>query len=240
MSKKSGYSRTDFFGTVHHYDSKGHKVGESRPSFFGGYSNYDAKGHKVGESRPAFFGGYNNYDTKGHKVGSTSARFLGSESQYDAKGHKVGSSSHTLLGNSSHYGNMDLNSAGGAAGSRQEELWLMAAAVAAEENPAKKHAAPYMAPSSPASMQTKVQDTHVPGKKESGQEAPRQKVLPKNLWYIIASDGGYYRTEDDTMQVGDRAEVTGTGEVVDVQAVIECMREAMPTEAVMFANKLQR
>ena len=55
MSKKDGYSRPGLFGSINHYDSKGHKIGESRPGFFGGYNNYDAKGHKIGEIRPGFF-----------------------------------------------------------------------------------------------------------------------------------------------------------------------------------------
>ena len=36
MSKKDGYSRPGLFGSINHYDSKGHKIGESRPGFFGG------------------------------------------------------------------------------------------------------------------------------------------------------------------------------------------------------------
>ena len=55
MSKKDGYSRPGLFGSINHYDSKGHKIGESRPGFFGGYNDYDAKGHKIGETRPVFF-----------------------------------------------------------------------------------------------------------------------------------------------------------------------------------------
>ena len=55
MSKKDGYSRPGLFGSINHYDSKGHKIGESRPGFFGGYNDYDAKGHKIGETRPGFF-----------------------------------------------------------------------------------------------------------------------------------------------------------------------------------------
>ena len=30
MSKKDGYSRPGLFGSINHYDSKGHKIGESR------------------------------------------------------------------------------------------------------------------------------------------------------------------------------------------------------------------
>ena len=39
MSRKEGYSRKGFFGTINHYDSNGRKTGESRPSFFGGMNN---------------------------------------------------------------------------------------------------------------------------------------------------------------------------------------------------------
>lgn len=30
MAKKEGYSRPGLFGTINHYDAKGHKIGESR------------------------------------------------------------------------------------------------------------------------------------------------------------------------------------------------------------------
>ena len=36
MSKKDGYSRPGLFGSINHYDSKGHKIGESRPGFLEG------------------------------------------------------------------------------------------------------------------------------------------------------------------------------------------------------------
>ena len=41
MAQKSGYSRKGLFGTISHYDAKGHKTGESRPGLFGGYNKYD-------------------------------------------------------------------------------------------------------------------------------------------------------------------------------------------------------
>ena len=50
------------FGSVNHYDSKGHKVGESRPGIFGGVNHYDNKGQKKGHSNPGFFGSMNHYD----------------------------------------------------------------------------------------------------------------------------------------------------------------------------------
>ena len=55
MSNKDVYIIPGLFGSINHYDSKGHKIGESRPGFFGGYNDYDAKGHKIGEIRPGFF-----------------------------------------------------------------------------------------------------------------------------------------------------------------------------------------
>ena len=32
---KEGYSRPGLFGTMNHYDNRGHKVGHSRPGLFG-------------------------------------------------------------------------------------------------------------------------------------------------------------------------------------------------------------
>ena len=86
MSKKDGYSRPGLFGSINHYDSKGHKIGESRPGFFGEYNDYDAKGHKIGETRPGFFGGMNHYDSRGHKVGETRPGFFGGMNHYDDRG----------------------------------------------------------------------------------------------------------------------------------------------------------
>lgn len=56
---KGGYSRKGLFGTVKHYDSKGHLVGESRPGMFGSTKHYDASGKQVGSSRPGMFGSTN-------------------------------------------------------------------------------------------------------------------------------------------------------------------------------------
>ena len=236
MSEKKGYSRKDFFGTVHHYDSKGHKIGESRPGFFGGYTNYDAKGHKVGESRPAFFGGYNNYDAKGNKVGSISASFFGSESQYDARGHKVGTSSQGFLSGQAHYGAMDPNSAGGAAGA-QRDAWRLMAAAAAEQKEKKASQSDVRCPptgmSYPGPDRTKKADA--PQEKGSVQEQPRQK--PRNQWYIIASDRKYYRTEDTALRVGDRVQVIGLNETVEVLAVVECSPEVLPVQAVRYVRR---
>ena len=62
MSKKDGYSRPGLFGSINHYDSKGHKIGESRPGFFGGMNHYDDKGRKTGHSDRNFLGDWNHYD----------------------------------------------------------------------------------------------------------------------------------------------------------------------------------
>ena len=38
---KEGYSRPGLFGTMNHYDNRGHKVGHSRPGLFGSVNTYD-------------------------------------------------------------------------------------------------------------------------------------------------------------------------------------------------------
>ena len=38
--KKEGYSRPGLFGTMNHYDNRGHKVGHSRPGLFGSVNTY--------------------------------------------------------------------------------------------------------------------------------------------------------------------------------------------------------
>ena len=47
MSKKDGYSRPGLFGSINHYDSKGHKIGESRPGVFGGMNHYDSMDYAI-------------------------------------------------------------------------------------------------------------------------------------------------------------------------------------------------
>ena len=47
MSKKDGYSRPGLFGSINHYDSKGHKIGESRPVFFGRMNHYDSMDYAI-------------------------------------------------------------------------------------------------------------------------------------------------------------------------------------------------
>ena len=89
MAKKEITSRPGLFGTVNHYDSKGHKIGESRPGFFGTTNHYDAKGHKVGSSMTGSFGNTTHWDTKGHKVGSSQSGVF-STHHYDFRGHRIG------------------------------------------------------------------------------------------------------------------------------------------------------
>lgn len=52
MSKKDGYSRPRLFGSINHYDSKGHKIGESRPGFFGGMNHYDSMDYAIWFTEP--------------------------------------------------------------------------------------------------------------------------------------------------------------------------------------------
>lgn len=52
MSKKDGYSRPGLFGSINHYDSKGHKIGESRPGFFGGMNHYDSMDYAIWFTEP--------------------------------------------------------------------------------------------------------------------------------------------------------------------------------------------
>lgn len=98
MSKDKGYSREGFFGTIYHYDSKGHKIGESRPRFFGGYTNFDSKGHKIGTSEEKFFGGgFTHFDNAGHKIGSSDERLFGGCTNRDASGHVTGSTERSVF-----------------------------------------------------------------------------------------------------------------------------------------------
>ena len=52
MSKKDGYSRPGLFGSINHYDSKGHKIGESRPGIFGGMNHYDSMDYAIWFTEP--------------------------------------------------------------------------------------------------------------------------------------------------------------------------------------------
>lgn len=96
--KDKGYSREGFFGTVYHYDSKGHKIGESRPGFFGGYTNFDSNGHKIGTSEEKFFGGgFTHFDNAGRKIGSSDERLFGGYTNRDASGHVTGSTERSVF-----------------------------------------------------------------------------------------------------------------------------------------------
>ncbi len=98
MGKNRGFSREGLFGTIHHYDSKGHKIGESRPKLFGGYTNYDNKGHVIGHSEEKFLGGgFNHYDKSGKKIGSSDERLLGGYKNRDASGHVTGTTERSAL-----------------------------------------------------------------------------------------------------------------------------------------------
>ena len=233
VAKKEGYSREGLFGTVTHYDAKGHKIGESRPGFFGGYTNYDAKGHKIGESRPGFLGGYTNYDAKGHKTGSTSPGFLGSRTHYDARGKKIGTSSSGFFGDQTHTGSFGgdaglVNNAGAAAGIQRNERLLFGAAVAiaAIEAEDSSHAV-RDAKGSPPSVQNETA--------KSGQTSTASETKSvKTVRYIVARS---VRTEAEqiyringTAGVGDFAIDAETSDKVEVLAVVECLEEARPPE----------
>lgn len=98
MSKDKGYSREGLFGTIHHYDSEGHKIGESRPGTFGGYTNYDSQGHKIGSSEEKILGGgFTHYDDTGHKIGSSDERLFGGYTNRDASGHVTGSTERSIF-----------------------------------------------------------------------------------------------------------------------------------------------
>ncbi len=98
MSKDKGYSREGLFGTIHHYDSEGHKIGESRPGIFGGYTNYDSQGHKIGSSEEKILGGgFTHYDDAGHKIGSSDERLFGGYTNRDASGHVTGSTERSVF-----------------------------------------------------------------------------------------------------------------------------------------------
>ena len=234
MANKGGYSREGLFGTIHHYDAKGHKIGESRPGFFGGYNNYDAKGHKVGESRPAFFGGYNNYDAKGHKTGSTAPSILGSSTQYDSQGHRVGSTRIGLLGDQKHSGAIDLNQAGGAAGARQDARIMTAIEITAAGSMAASHAAK-------SEWFDEEDDTAAPihspkeGTSKPGGDSVHLSGIPaKTARYIIirttTQGADMYCVTNDEYQIGDWVAVDGIEGQAQVLAVVECLEDALPPE----------
>ncbi len=98
MGKDKGFSREGLFGTIHHYDSKGHKIGESRPGLFGGYTDYDSKGHKIGTSREKLLGGgFDHFDNRGRKIGSSEERLLGGYTTKDAAGRVTGTTGRSVF-----------------------------------------------------------------------------------------------------------------------------------------------
>lgn len=239
MSNKGGYSREGLFGTVYHYDAKGHKIGESRPSFFGGYNNYDAKGHKVGESRPGFFGGYTNYDAKGHKTGSVSPELFGSQTHYDAKGHRIGSTDPGFLGDQTHSGNFGndagiINNAGGAAGIRRDERAIMTAiGIDAAGSAAASTQKVQQEWSDADGLSSCSSKAHV--SQQQKDQAPSSTARAKTARYIIARssdrrDDLYIQT-DEEYKIGDLVVVEGTGEQIQVLETVECLEEALPPEA---------
>ena len=235
MANKGGYSREGLFGTIHHYDAKGHKIGESRPGFFGGYNNYDAKGHKVGESRPAFFGGYNNYDAKGHKTGSTAPSFLGSSTQYDAQGHRIGSTRIGLLGEQKHSGTIDLNQAGGAAGTRQDARIMTAIEITAAGSMAASHAAKSDWFDDEDDTVAAIHSPNDSTSKSGGDSVLLSSKPAKTVRYIIVRDttqsADMYCVTNDKFQIGDRVAVDGVEGQAQVLAVVECLEDALPSEA---------
>lgn len=219
MSKKEGYSVEGLFGTIKHYDSKGHKIGESVPSMWGGYNNYDSKGHKIGETRPSFLG-YNTYDNKGHKTGSSMQGFLGTN-HYDAKGHKVGTTMPSFLGSNT-YGNgsasPDVVNQASAAAAMQHDAAAMAIGVIATQN----------------SINAASEPTHESYGSSAHASAVRPSVQAKaeTLRYVIVRVPGesrnrYYQVYDD-VSVGDHVVVSDYDSPVQVLAAVECDAAAAP------------
>lgn len=88
-----GYSRQDFFGTIHHFDKDGKEIGTSRPGFLGGYVDYDAKGRRIGTTEEQIIGpGYTHYDNDHRKIGSSDERLFGGYTHRDARGRVTGHS----------------------------------------------------------------------------------------------------------------------------------------------------
>ena len=81
-------SRPGLFGSINHYDQKGHKIGSSRQGIFGSTIHYDAKGHKVGSSWNSPTRS-DHYDAQGHRAGKSYHGSF-SSTHYDTGGHRVG------------------------------------------------------------------------------------------------------------------------------------------------------
>jgi hypothetical protein len=219
MTKKEGYSVEGLFGTVKHYDSKGHKIGESVPSVWGGYNNYDSGGHKIGETRPSFLG-YNTYDNKGHKTGYTTEGFLGTN-HYDAKGHRVGTTTPGFLGSNT-YGS----------GSAGPDLVNRASAAAALQHDVAAHSIVSIAAQSKDLSATA--GGHMLGKKAPPAPQVRQDIQPKAeiIRYVIVrlpgdSNSRYYRSCEN-VSVGDFIVVPDCYSPVQVLAAVMCETTAAP------------
>lgn len=224
MSKKEGYSVEGLFGTIKHYDSKGHKIGESVPSVFGGYNNYDSKGHRIGETRPGFLG-YTSYDAKGHKIGATSQGFFGAN-HYDASGRKTGSSLPGFFGTNT-YGS----------GSGGADLIGKASAAAALERDPRFGIRPGVSPhpfyteqaldvKKPAALAGPAKSAQPPV--QSAQEHVRTETLRYAIAFAPGETRKLYYLCTGSVRVGDRVRVTGRESPVTVQAVVETIPDACP------------
>ena len=219
MSKKEGYSVEGLFGTIKHYDSKGHKIGESVPSMFGGYNNYDSKGHRIGETRPGFFG-YNTYDTHGHKTGSSVQGFLGTN-HYDAYGHRVGTTMPGFLGSNT-YGS----------GSPRADLVNQASAAAALQRDAAAAAVGVIA----AQNSAKISSRRPPKPERPSLSAPaaQPSAQPKAdaIRYVIVRLPGESRNRNyrsfESISVGDFVAVPDCDSPVRVLAAVMCEASAAP------------
>ena len=218
MSKNEGYSVEGLFGTIKHYDSRGHKIGESIPSMWGGYNNYDSKGHKIGETRPSFLG-YNTYDNQGHKTGSSMQGFLGT-SHYDAKGNKVGTTMPSFLGSNTYSNGSGpdvVNQASAAAAMRHDAaaptIGVIASQAGIDVEP--NTACIRDRASAPVSDEQKTAATE-----------------SETIRYVIVlvpgeNNSRYYRCYDD-ISVGDLIVVSDCESPMRVLASVECDVSAVP------------
>ena len=236
MSKKEGYSVEGLFGTIKHYDSKGHKIGESVPSAFGGYNNYDTKGHKTGETRPSFLG-YTSYDAKGHKVSSTSRGFFGAD-HYDASGRKAGTSLPGAFGTNT-YGTE----------SSATDLVNKASAAAALERDPRYGVQPGVSPHPYYTEQALgMKKTAAPeGPAQSTQpvmQSTQENVRAETVRYVIAFAHGDTRKQyylcTGSVCVGDRVRVTDCETPVTVQAVVEAVPDACPFDPLQAERVLYK
>lgn len=222
MSKKEGYSVEGLFGTVKHYDSKGHKIGESVPSIWGGYNNYDSKGQKIGETRPSFLG-YNTYDNKGHKTGSSMQGFLGTN-HYDAKGHRVGTTMPGILGSNT-YGNGNsapdiVNQASAAAAMRRDEAIAGVAIMAAASSDKKE--------SRTTGTSYNVQNSSSQREVTQPQAATKQVRVRYIITRLPGENSNRYYNCIYKVEVGEYVVVPDCDSSLQVLAYVECTSSASP------------